>query len=167
MISILNSRSVDQTLEIGKKIGSLLKGTELILLSGDLGMGKTLLTKGIAAGLGIPEREIVSPTFTLQNRYFSEKLNCYLCHFDLYRIGDNSLDKSGMISPEIDEDLEENILVVEWAQYLHKSYFRVPFLIKIDITIPDNDPNERKIIIETDIKGLHNNKLDNYTKRLD
>lgn len=151
MILSLNSRSSDRTKEIGESLGSLLNGTELILLSGDLGMGKTLITKGIAKGIGISEREIVSPTFTLQNRYYSEKLKSYLCHFDLYRLGDSSMGGSGLISPEIDEDLGENIIIVEWSQYLHESYFRVPNVIKIDFTIPGNDLNERKIIIETDL----------------
>ena len=158
MILNLNSRSTDQTIEIGKKLGSLLNGTELILLSGDLGMGKTLITKGIAKGLGISVNEIVSPTFTLQNRYFSDKTKTYLCHFDLYRLGDSTIENLKLTSPEIDEELGENIIAVEWAQYLHQSYFKVPNVIKVDITIPGNDLNERKIIIET--KGSCKNNLD-------
>ncbi len=156
MILNLSSQSPEQTKSIGYKIGSLLKGSELILLSGDLGMGKTLITKGIAEGIGISENEIVSPTFTLQNRYISNK-KTYLCHFDMYRIGGSMAGQSGLISPEIDEELGENIVIVEWAQYLHESYFKVPDVIKIEITIPNDNLNERRIIINTSFKPILTN----------
>ena len=164
MILNLNSISVNQTREIGLKIGFSLTGGELILLSGDLGMGKTLLTKGIAKGINIPEEEIVSPTFTLQNRYFSKKLNTYLCHFDLYRIGDNTDERSGLISPEIDEALDEGIIVVEWAQYLHRSYFSIQNTIMIDITIPCSNTEERSIKIKANNKNI--NGLEKFHKML-
>ena len=61
----LNSPSANKTFDIGRQLGSHLKGDELILLIGELGAGKTLITKGIASSLGIDPREIVSPTFTL------------------------------------------------------------------------------------------------------
>lgn len=153
MILNLNSQSPEQTKAIGYKIGCLLKGNELILLSGDLGMGKTLITKGIAEGIGVSGNEIVSPTFTLQNRYVSDK-TMSLCHFDMYRIGDSTAGQSGLISPEIDEELGENIVIVEWAEYLHESYFKVPSVIKIEITIPNDNLNERSIVVDTIFKPI-------------
>ncbi|MCK4836393.1 MAG: tRNA (adenosine(37)-N6)-threonylcarbamoyltransferase complex ATPase subunit type 1 TsaE [Candidatus Aminicenantes bacterium] len=69
MISKLTSPTPSKTYEIGSRIGNNLKGDEIILLAGELGAGKTLLTKGIAASLGIDPDEIVSPTFTLMNQF--------------------------------------------------------------------------------------------------
>jgi len=151
MIINLNSKSIEDTLKIGFKIGSLLAGNELILLIGDLGVGKTLITKGIAKGMEISEKDIVSPTFTLQNTYYSLKINKEIHHFDLYRIGED-IGERGLISPEIDECLDENIAIVEWAQYLDKSYFKLNNLIKIYIN--KTDRNERRIRIETELKPI-------------
>jgi len=153
MIINLNSKSIEDTLEIGFKIGSCLRGNELILLIGDLGVGKTLITKGIARGLEISEKDIVSPTFTLQNTYYSSKINKDIHHFDLYRIGE-STSENGLISPEIDECLDENIAIVEWAQYLHHSYYEISNLIKIEIEIPSNTLTERTLKIETKLKSI-------------
>jgi tRNA threonylcarbamoyladenosine biosynthesis protein TsaE len=77
------SSSVNQTLKFGKKIASNLRGGEIILLAGTLGVGKTVLAKGIAQGLGIDKDEVVSPTFVLLRLYQGKHL---LQHFDFYRI---------------------------------------------------------------------------------
>ncbi len=77
------SRSVNQTLAIGKKLARNLCGGEIILLSGELGAGKTVLAKGIAQGLGINKNNIISPTFVLLRIHKGRHL---LQHFDLYRI---------------------------------------------------------------------------------
>jgi len=77
------SLSVNQTLKLGKRIAGHLKGGEIILLSGSLGTGKTVLAKGIAGGLGINKNNVVSPTFVLLRVYPGKHL---LQHFDFYRI---------------------------------------------------------------------------------
>ena len=77
------SLSVNQTLRLGKKIAANLKGGEIILLSGSLGAGKTILAKGIAQGLGINKNDVLSPTFVLLRVYQGKHL---LQHFDLYRV---------------------------------------------------------------------------------
>ena len=77
------SSSVSQTLKLGKKIAGNLKGGEIILLSGSLGAGKTVLAKGIAQGLGINKNNVLSPTFVLLRVYQGKHL---LQHFDFYRI---------------------------------------------------------------------------------
>jgi tRNA threonylcarbamoyladenosine biosynthesis protein TsaE len=77
------SLSVNQTLKLGKKIAAILKGGEIILLSGSLGAGKTVLAKGIAQGLGINKNDVLSPTFVLLRVYQGKHL---LQHFDLYRV---------------------------------------------------------------------------------
>lgn len=77
------SRSVKETLAIGRRLALCLCGGEIILLSGPLGAGKTVLAKGIAQGLGINKNNVVSPTFVLLRVYQGRYL---LNHFDFYRI---------------------------------------------------------------------------------
>lgn len=76
------SENEKQTLDLGRKIGNELCGGEIITLTGDLGAGKTVFTKGIALGLGISDT-VVSPTFTLMNEY-DGRLTLY--HYDAYRL---------------------------------------------------------------------------------
>ena len=80
------SADEEQTQRIGIQLGRLLTQPALILLQGDLGVGKTVLARGIARGLGVDQRiPITSPTFTLMNHY-PARLDLY--HFDLYRLSD-------------------------------------------------------------------------------
>jgi tRNA threonylcarbamoyladenosine biosynthesis protein TsaE len=77
------SLSVNQTLQLGKKIARYLRPRDIILLSGCLGAGKTVFAKGIAQGLGVNKNEVVSPTFVLLRIYPGKHL---LQHFDFYRL---------------------------------------------------------------------------------
>ena len=77
------SKSVNQTLSIGKRLAQEFRGGEIILLSGCLGAGKTVLAKGIAQGLGINKNNISSPTFVLLRLHKGRHL---LHHFDFYRV---------------------------------------------------------------------------------
>lgn len=79
------STSVSQTRKIGKKLAANLSGGEIILLSGPLGAGKTILAKGIAQGLKIDKDDVNSPTFVLLKVH---KGKLFLQHFDLYRLRD-------------------------------------------------------------------------------
>ncbi len=136
----LTSTSPDETYNLGLTLGKCLKGTELLLLHGDLGAGKTLLTKGIAETLNIDAEEVVSPTYTLMNRFDG---HFPLFHLDLYRLG-NAI-KGNL--PEIDDYLNEGIIIIEWAQFLDTSYARLSNTININIHVEDEDT--RKIEIET------------------
>jgi tRNA threonylcarbamoyladenosine biosynthesis protein TsaE len=132
----LHSSSPQETFGIGVNLGRLLKGHELILLSGDMGVGKTLFSKGIAQSININPGEVVSPTFTLMN-HFQGKFQLF--HIDLYR-----LEGSSMINlPEIDENLGDGIILVEWAQYLDKSYFKLHFSLKIEFILGKGDTSRR------------------------
>lgn len=146
MISEVTSNSPSETLILGKGIAKQLKGTELILLKGELGTGKTLLTKGILSYFNIKEADILSPTFTLLNQYKNQEINLF--HLDLYRIGGNNLNHL----PEIDDNLEEGIIIVEWAQYLHPSYFFLPNVISIIIEYQEE--NKRKFFLTSNISGF-------------
>lgn len=102
------SLSSEETLELGKRLGKMLNPGDIVCLEGELGAGKTLLTKGIAAGMGI-ERPITSPTFTLINQY-PGKVPLY--HFDVYRLeGSEELYEVG------GEELlyGDGVSVIEWA----------------------------------------------------
>jgi tRNA threonylcarbamoyladenosine biosynthesis protein TsaE len=77
------SHSTEQTRRLGARLSQLFEGGEVVLLSGDLGTGKTCLVQGIGWGLGV-EEPIASPTFTLVNEYHGTQLDLY--HVDLYRI---------------------------------------------------------------------------------
>jgi tRNA threonylcarbamoyladenosine biosynthesis protein TsaE len=107
------THSSEETIREGREIGARLKPPVLILLSGDLGAGKTTLTKGIAAGLGAArEDDVTSPTFTLVHKYEG---STRVYHVDLYRIEDvHDLETLGL------EDLfsEQAVIIVEWPDRL-------------------------------------------------
>jgi tRNA threonylcarbamoyladenosine biosynthesis protein TsaE len=109
----IETRSAEETVARGREIGAELKPPVLVLLSGDLGAGKTTLTKGIASGAGAArEDDVTSPTFTLVHKYQGTKR---VYHVDLYRVGDfHDLETLGL------EDIfsENSIVIVEWPDRL-------------------------------------------------
>ncbi len=95
--------------QLGEAIGQLLSGGEVLELVGDIGAGKTTLTKGIARALGINE-PVQSPTFTISRVYDSPK-GLRLVHYDFYR-----LSEAGIMGDEIREAMDDDsVVVVEWA----------------------------------------------------
>jgi tRNA threonylcarbamoyladenosine biosynthesis protein TsaE len=102
------SESPDETKNWGKRLSELLKGDEVIALSGDLGSGKTTFVKGLALGLGVSEEYIGSPSFTILNEYQGR---LPLFHFDFYRVQDlHDLEGVGFW-----DYLGQGVVVVEWA----------------------------------------------------
>ena len=81
---IYESLSEKDTFDLGMKLGENAKPGQIVCIDGDLGVGKTVFTKGFAKGLGV-EDDVVSPTFTIIQEYNDGKLPLY--HFDVYRIG--------------------------------------------------------------------------------
>ncbi|NIM12975.1 MAG: tRNA (adenosine(37)-N6)-threonylcarbamoyltransferase complex ATPase subunit type 1 TsaE [Candidatus Aminicenantes bacterium] len=138
MIIEIHSQSPGDTFKIGEKIGQQLKGDEIIFLKGELGAGKTLLTKGIARALGIEADEVVSPTFTLVNQ-FQGKDEQRFFHIDLYRLGPAI---AGHL-PEIDDYIDEGVIVVEWAQFLESSYFELKNSIQVTLRLVKDNENAR------------------------
>lgn len=102
------SKSHNETLKFGIELGKLLKPGDIVCLDGELGAGKTVLTKGIAKGLGIG-KEVTSPTYTLINEY-PGKVSLY--HFDLYRLEDE--DELFHIGGE-ELLYGQGVSVIEWA----------------------------------------------------
>jgi tRNA threonylcarbamoyladenosine biosynthesis protein TsaE len=107
------TNSAEETLERGREIGARLKPPALVLLAGELGAGKTTLTKGIVSALGAAqEDQVTSPTFTLVHKYDH---GAVVYHVDLYRVGDfHDLETLGL------EDFltEQAIVIVEWPEKL-------------------------------------------------
>lgn len=120
---IIESYSPEETLELGKKLGREANPGEVYTLIGDLGVGKTVLTQGIAVGLGIAE-PICSPTFTIVQVYEEGRMPFY--HFDVYRIGD--VEEMEEIGYE-DYFYGDGLTMIEWAnlieEILPKHYRRI------------------------------------------
>ena len=106
------THSVEETIALTKSIGEQLKGGEVLLLKGDLGAGKTVFAKGLAAGLGIDPAEVTSPTFTLINVH-EGRLRFY--HIDLYRLEIGAHQALGL--EEIFDD-KNAVTAIEWAERL-------------------------------------------------
>ena len=107
------SHNPEETFDAGRRVGERLAGGEVLLLSGTLGAGKTVFTKGLAAGLGLDPAEVSSPSFTLVNRHGGGRLVLY--HLDLYRLAEGH---SAAHAVELDELLadESAVIVIEWAE---------------------------------------------------
>ena len=113
-MTVYDSFSEEMTFEIGKKLGEKADKGEIICLEGDLGVGKTVFTKGFAEGLNI-EENIDSPTFTIVQEYTEGRLPLY--HFDVYRIGDISeMDEIGYE----DYFFGEGVCLIEWASRIEE-----------------------------------------------
>lgn len=125
------SKSVTETIKIGKVIGKHLKSADIICLFGQLGSGKTVLVKGIAEGLGIRRDKIISPTFVLIRQHYQGRFPLY--HFDLYRL-DSSSAIFGLGYEEYFYD--EGITVIEWADRL--KYLTPKEFLKVELSIRKN-----------------------------
>ena len=111
---IIETNSEQETHELGVKMGKESRAGQVYTLIGDLGVGKTVLTQGVAAGLGI-EEPINSPTFTIVQIYEEGRLPFY--HFDVYRIGDvEEMDEIGYE----DYFYGDGICLIEWANLIEE-----------------------------------------------
>jgi tRNA threonylcarbamoyladenosine biosynthesis protein TsaE len=106
------SRSEADTSTVGRQLASSLRAGDVVLLYGDLGAGKTALTKGLAEGLGVPRDEVSSPTFTIMQEYRGGRLPLF--HVDLYRLNDpREVEDLGL-----EEIAADGVLAIEWAEKL-------------------------------------------------
>ncbi|KRL13489.1 tRNA (adenosine(37)-N6)-threonylcarbamoyltransferase complex ATPase subunit type 1 TsaE [Schleiferilactobacillus perolens] len=134
----IETNGAQETIRLGKALGELAQPGDVILLDGDLGAGKTTLTKGIARGLGI-SRPVKSPTFTLIREYPEGRIPLY--HMDIYRLENGGAEDLGL-----EEYFEgDGVSVVEWSQFipalLPEDYVR----IALDRTGRDDDARRIKI----------------------
>src|SRR5437763_1209846 len=106
------THSAEETFDLAARMGNQLSARSVFLLSGDLGAGKTVFAKGLAAGLEIDPAEVTSPSFTLINEY-AGRLRLY--HIDLYRLDSGACRELGL--EEIFAD-DRAVTVIEWAERL-------------------------------------------------
>lgn len=111
---VIETRSAQETFEFGKQLGKMAKPGQIYSLIGDLGVGKTVFTQGLARGLDILEA-ISSPTFTIVQVYEDGRLPFY--HFDVYRIGD--IEEMEEIGYD-DYFFGEGVCMVEWANLIEE-----------------------------------------------
>lgn len=127
----LQTFAPEETERFGRLLGETAEVPGLILLRGDLGAGKTCLTRGIARGLGVPDDEpVTSPTYTLMQHY---RGRCDLWHFDLYRLhGDEAAEEIGFF-----EQLQQpGLVVAEWPERLDSLF---PEALTVEIVVLDEE----------------------------
>ena len=123
---IVETYSEKETFAFGKKMGEEALPGQIIAINGDLGVGKTVLTKGLAEGLGITE-PVCSPTFTIVQIYDEGRLPLY--HFDVYRITDpEEMEEIGYE----DYFFGQGVCLVEWAELIHDLMPENTIWIRID-----------------------------------
>lgn len=131
-MQVFNSNSYEQTVSIGERLGSKLKGGRVVAFFGGLGMGKTAFTTGIAKGMGI-NCDVSSPTFAIVNVYGK---NSELCHFDMYRVSSwEDLYSTGYFD-YIDMG---SVLCVEWSENIDNALPADSIKISIEKGEKDND----------------------------
>ncbi|MEK7526001.1 MAG: tRNA (adenosine(37)-N6)-threonylcarbamoyltransferase complex ATPase subunit type 1 TsaE [Patescibacteria group bacterium] len=136
------TKDAESTQRLGQKIGSTLKGGEIIALTGNLGAGKTTFVQGLAQGLGIMDR-LTSPTFILMREYYGE-LNLY--HLDMYRLENNFWEEIRNLGLTDLWGKAGNVVVIEWAEkikeFLPESTIWIDFIQKEDERIITTDSFE-------------------------
>ncbi len=138
---IIETYSAAETFELGKKIGEQAQPGQIYTLIGDLGVGKTVFTQGVAAGLEITE-PISSPTFTIIQVYEEGRMPFY--HFDVYRIGDvEEMEEIGYD----DYFFGEGVCLIEWANLIEEILPEHIIAVTIEKDL-DKGFDYRKITIE-------------------
>ncbi|HEU5255018.1 MAG TPA: tRNA (adenosine(37)-N6)-threonylcarbamoyltransferase complex ATPase subunit type 1 TsaE [Vicinamibacterales bacterium] len=128
--------SEEETQAIARELSATLRAGDVVLLSGDLGAGKTTFVRGLAEGLGIDPREVSSPTFTLVHEYRGNGLTLY--HADLYRLQRAATDDLGL--EEI--GVKDGVLAIEWPDRLTHELAGAT-LVRLDVV----DDASRRITI--------------------
>src|SRR5260221_489034 len=133
---IVESASPESTMALGRRVGELAGPGTLLALVGDLGAGKTRFVKGLADGLGIPEKEITSPTFVLMSLHAGR---IPLAHFDLYRL--DSVDLPSLGFHDVRDD---GVVVLEWADKVDETLLGDHLRIGFELT----GENSRRLMLQ-------------------
>jgi len=133
--SVVISESEQATTDLGAKLARSLEPGAIVLLEGELGAGKTAFARGLAIGLGAPEEDVSSPTFTLIQEY---RGRVPFFHADLYRVSGAEADELGL-----DELGRDGVVAIEWAAKL----VRRP-ADAVDVLIEDLGGDRRRITID-------------------
>jgi tRNA threonylcarbamoyladenosine biosynthesis protein TsaE len=134
--------TVEDTLAFGERIGRTLRAGDLVLLSGPLGAGKTVLVRGIATGMGVVG-QVSSPTFVIArvHRPGPDGTGVPLVHVDAYRLGDDLDQLDGL---DLDTDLVDAAVVVEWGDGVAAALSADHLLIRLD----RRDDDVREAVVE-------------------
>lgn len=143
-IKLISNSKLD-TINLASYIAKFLSKGSLILLTGDLGAGKTTFTQGIAKGLGISEN-VISPTFNILKCYFHDPINLY--HIDAYRLKDQDHNIG------LEEFIEgDGVCVIEWPIYI-KELIQLNTYLKVNLELISGD--KRKITISSNSLSYKN-----------
>lgn len=142
--------SAEEMLSFGAQLGAGLRGGETFVLTGDVGAGKTVITKGIAKGLAVDD-DVQSPTFTI-SRVYEARDDLRLAHYDFYRLND-----AGIMRDELHEVLGDNkvVTIIEWADIVEDV---VPE-DAVSITITPTSENVRELTIDYPGQVLERNRV--------
>ena len=143
MVASRVTASEEETQAVARELSATLRAGDVVLLSGDLGAGKTTFVRGLAEGLGIDPREVSSPTFTLVHEYRGNGLTLY--HADLYRLESAATDDLGL--EEI--GVKDGVLAIEWPDRLSHELPRAT-VVRLEMV---ND-SSRRITIGSASAGL-------------
>lgn len=145
---ITEVQSEQEMKALGRKLGELLKGGEIIELVGDVGAGKTTLTKGIADGMGVDD-DVQSPSFTI-NRVYDTPNSLQLAHYDFYRLQD-----AGIMAAELQETAndKQTVTIIEWAEIVKG------VLPEDRLTVTITSPAEETRKLEWHAGGVASQKL--------
>lgn len=133
----VTTNSESETAAVGRDLASHLMSGAVVLLTGDLGAGKTAFVRGMAEGLGVDPNEVSSPTFTLIQEYRGGRLT--LTHVDLYRLQSIEVDDLGL-----DEMVLTGISAIEWPDRLPRA-----FEDAVHVWIDHGQEDERRITIRS------------------
>lgn len=129
--------TTDETQDFGRRLGALLRGGDVLVLTGDLGAGKTTLTQGIAEGLGV-RGPITSPTFVIARVHPSLVGGPALVHVDAYRLG-SAIELDDL---DLDADLDASVTVVEWGAGLAEQLSES----RLELTIVGEDVRTARLV---------------------
>jgi len=149
MTQKISCKSHDDTFAVGEKIGRELQAGDVVLLGGELGAGKTVLTKGILNALGFDPADVTSPSFALVNLYPTTKFDVY--HIDLWRVNEGS-DAAFEVGLGDIVDEENSVVIIEWAERLGDHRFTGQ-VIDVSIKMQDDDARIIEIVRKGDIKS--------------
>lgn len=137
---VYDIKTAEQMKKLGARLAAKLGGGDVVLLSGELGAGKTVFCKGLAAGLGVAE-PVVSPTFTLMNEYFGRAVK--LCHFDAYRLADADEAAAAGLTDFIGNP--ECVCAVEWWENVPELF---DGLNVVHVSVAKTENGGREVVIE-------------------
>lgn len=147
---VFEVNSAEETFKLGEEFAKASKPGTVIALIGDLGVGKTVFTKGVARGLGITDN-VISPTFTILESYYDGKMPLH--HFDVYRIGDaEEMEEVGFD----DCVYSEGITIIEWAGIIEEIIPKGTYVVNIVKDLSKGNDYRKITITKTTKEGYLN-----------